>query len=144
MYFSSPRSPLNIHATTTLVIEIPPVSSPVIKCITVTSYQVTIIVRRCLLSSLLVARLFTIRAYIGRRIERHKDLFYIDQRHYLETILERFGLENCKPALTPMEEKLKLAPRSSPDSDNTVDPDPAHDINEYRRAIGSLIAAGPT
>jgi hypothetical protein len=85
-------------------------------------------------------------AYVGRRIERHEDLFYIDQRHYLETIVERFGLEDCKPALTPMEEKLKLAPRLGPDtgSPDTGNPEPGHDINEYRRAIGSLIAAGPT
>jgi hypothetical protein len=75
-------------------------------------------------------------AYVGRCIKRHEDLFYIDQHHYLETILEQLGLEDCKPGLSPMEEKLKLAPR--------LDPEPADNINEHRRAIGSLIAAGPT
>lgn len=79
-----------------------------------------------------------VSAYVGRRILRDPDkcLLLIDQKHYLESVLERFQMADCTPCYTPMEVKLKLSPCSTDEE--------KHDISQYRSAIGSLIAAGPT
>lgn len=49
-------------------------------------------------------------SFLGMRIERDvkERTLWISQRQYLETLLQRFGMENCKPAATPMESRLKL------------------------------------
>lgn len=35
---------------------------------------------------------------------------YLSQRHYIEQILKRFNMENCRPAPTPYIEKETLHP----------------------------------
>ena len=35
--------------------------------------------------------------------DRDNNILTIDQSGYLETVLKRFGMENCKPVGTPME-----------------------------------------
>jgi len=42
--------------------------------------------------------------FLSMRIKRVGDKIYIDQKTYLEKVLERFGLRNAKPARTPMVE----------------------------------------
>ncbi|KAG0575082.1 hypothetical protein KC19_VG316600 [Ceratodon purpureus] len=52
------------------------------------------------------------------------------QRRYIHDMLLEFGMDECKPAATPMLEKLKLVPEmhASP-----------VDVNLYQRMVGKLI-----
>lgn len=65
--------------------------------------------------------------------DRSTKTMHISQRAYLENVLKRFNMSNCKPVSTPMEvgkkyEKLK-------DGEQTAD------LREYQSAIGSLMYA---
>jgi hypothetical protein len=66
--------------------------------------------------------------YLG--IEVHQGDFGITLRQtaYAKRIVELAGLTDCNPALTPMEERLKLS------RDNTTEVD----ATQYRRLVGSL------
>jgi hypothetical protein len=55
----------------------------------------------------------------------------LSQSDYDEKILTRFGLENCKPVLTPMDEKQKLIP-----FDGTAS---KAEIKDFQTRIGTLI-----
>ena len=50
------------------------------------------------------------------------------QTAYAKRVVELAGLTNCNPALTPMEERLKLSRDSTTEVDAT----------QYRRLVGSL------
>jgi hypothetical protein len=67
--------------------------------------------------------------YLG--IEVHQDDFRItlQQTAYAKRVVELAGLTDCNPALTPMEEKLKLG------RDNTTE---EVDATQYRHLVGSL------
>jgi hypothetical protein len=67
--------------------------------------------------------------YLG--IEVHQSDSGITLRHtaYAKRIVELAGLTNCNPALTPMEERLKLS------RDSTTE---EVDATQYRRLVGSL------
>jgi hypothetical protein len=41
---------------------------------------------------------------LGIRISRDRDstLIYLDQKHYLEKVLKRFKMEDCRPVSTPV------------------------------------------
>ena len=61
--------------------------------------------------------------------DRSKRTISLSQSQYIENILERHGMANCKPAATPMEVNLKLE-RLTAAEVNTV---------EYQQLIGSLM-----
>jgi hypothetical protein len=65
------------------------------------------------------------------RIEVHQGDFGITLRQttYAKHIVELAGLTDCNPALTPMEERLKLS------CDNTME---GVDATQYQRFVGSL------
>jgi hypothetical protein len=67
--------------------------------------------------------------YLG--IEVHQDDFRItlQQTTYAKRVIELAGLTDCNPALTPMEERLKLS------CDSTTE---EVDATQYRRLVGSL------
>ena len=71
---------------------------------------------------------------LGIQIRRDRDgSIVLCQKAYLQAVLERFSMQDCKPASTPMEKGLQL--RAS--SDNAPD-----DLRlRYLRAIGSLMYA---
>ena len=45
---------------------------------------------------------------IGLRVTRDNNLLHIDQQQYAETVLKRFGMEDCRPVATPMESKIVI------------------------------------
>ena len=52
--------------------------------------------------------------YIGIEVRQGKEALMLGQSAYALKLLERSGMAECKPCLTPMEERLKLqrpAPR---------------------------------
>ncbi|CAI6374264.1 unnamed protein product [Macrosiphum euphorbiae] len=46
------------------------------------------------------------KSFLGIKIERTEDSMKISQTHYLEKLLKKFSMEDCKPISTPMETKL--------------------------------------
>jgi Reverse transcriptase (RNA-dependent DNA polymerase)/gag-polypeptide of LTR copia-type/Integrase core domain/GAG-pre-integrase domain len=75
------------------------------------------------------------KRFLGLEIERNSfgDVI-ISQRRYIERVLERFGMQDCKPAYTPLPANIRLRKRDY-DPDN---PDPSADQTLYREIIGSL------
>ena len=46
--------------------------------------------------------------YLGMEITQADSTIKVTQRRYLQHVLERFQMKDCKPAKTPMEERIKL------------------------------------
>ena len=46
--------------------------------------------------------------YLGMEITQANGTIKVTQRRYLQHVLERFQMKDCKPAKTPMEERIKL------------------------------------
>ena len=72
---------------------------------------------------------------LGMSIKRDRDTktLYISQQSYLEKVLERFEMENCKPVSTPLEPGRKFQKLS--------DDEEAFDLKLYQQAIGCLTYA---
>lgn len=73
------------------------------------------------------------RSCLGMKIHQHNDGIDIDQSTYIEDILKRFGMQDCKPMGTPSDTSQKL-------SANMVNEE--NDLTgkiAYREAVGSLI-----
>lgn len=51
-----------------------------------------------------------VRSFLGLNIQRDRNrgVMIIEQKAYVKSVLERFGMLNCKPSLIPMEPHLKL------------------------------------
>ena len=68
-----------------------------------------------------------VETFINIQIEETKTHYKMHQESYIEKLLERFGLQNCKVAATP------AVP--NPQGDNT----PLPNNHNYRQIVGSLI-----
>ncbi|UYV73632.1 K02A2.6-like, partial [Cordylochernes scorpioides] len=68
--------------------------------------------------------------FIGIEIKREEDGFYLSQTHYINTILHRFGLEECNSVQTPGDQNQNL--------DEYLDSKPV-DKTVYQEMIGSLM-----
>jgi hypothetical protein len=75
--------------------------------------------------------------FVGLEIEQSKDSITIHQRGYLDKILDRFGMKDCKSVSTPAEpgnRRIEIC-RSSDLTDQKMADVP------YRQAVGSLLFA---
>ena len=72
---------------------------------------------------------------LGMSIQREREskILTISQKSYLENILKRFGIQDCKPVSTPLEPGKKY--------DKLQDDRDPVDVQRYQAAIGSLIYA---
>ncbi|RYA85031.1 hypothetical protein DD594_25290 [Enterobacter cloacae complex sp. 4DZ1-17B1] len=68
--------------------------------------------------------------YVGIKFKQCDGGISLCQKSYIETLLCKFGLEDCKPIATPMETGLKLSLHDAGD--------PA-DVTLYQIAVGCLI-----
>jgi hypothetical protein len=71
--------------------------------------------------------------YLGIKITRdraHKSV-EMSQTHYIKEVLQRFGMEDCKPVGTPLDVKTRLGPF---DGEAT-----AQERRDYQRVVGSLM-----
>lgn len=77
-----------------------------------------------------------VHQFLGMKVERNvgEARMKISQRNYLEDLLKRFGMFECKPVSTPMENKLRL--RKGVEELITSKP--------YRELIGCLMYASLT
>jgi hypothetical protein len=97
----------------------------------------TIIASKQLLSTIFeMTDLGEISYFLGMRITRDRPnrLLFLDQQKYIHDILERFNMENSKPALTPFATGTKLSASSIPVADQD------RDLRSlYQSIVGSLM-----
>ncbi|XP_066321103.1 uncharacterized mitochondrial protein AtMg00810-like [Miscanthus floridulus] len=67
--------------------------------------------------------------YLGIEVHQDDSRITLRQTAYTKRVVELAGLTDCNPALTPMEERLKLS------HDITTE---EVDATQYRRLVGSL------
>jgi hypothetical protein len=67
--------------------------------------------------------------YLGIEVHQGNSRITLRQTAYAKRVVELAGLTDCNPALTPMEERLKLS------RNNTTE---EVDATQYRRLVGSL------
>jgi hypothetical protein len=67
---------------------------------------------------------------LGLRVLRTDEQISIDQKHYVENILMKFGMDQCYPVSTPMETSLKLLPLQ--EDEDIID------LAEYRSVVRAL------
>jgi len=68
--------------------------------------------------------------FLGLQIEQKPEGTLIHQANYVQDILKRFKIEDCKPISTPMETRVVLTPKKE---------DAPADEHQYRAMIGSLL-----
>ncbi|XP_066323794.1 uncharacterized mitochondrial protein AtMg00810-like [Miscanthus floridulus] len=51
--------------------------------------------------------------YLGIEVRQGKDALMLGQNTYISKLLERSGMAECKPYVTPIEERLKLTKTST-------------------------------
>jgi transposase InsO family protein len=68
--------------------------------------------------------------FLGLQIRQRNQGIFISQTKYIIEMLKRFGMEDCKPVITPMQTSCKL--RKDDDSKST-------DQRQYRSMIGNLL-----
>jgi hypothetical protein len=68
--------------------------------------------------------------FLGLQICQSNKGIFISQTKYIREILKRFGMEDCKPIITPMQTSCKL---SKNDNSKSIDK------RQYRSMIGSLL-----
>ena len=75
------------------------------------------------------------KSVLGMSIKRNRNegMLTIDQSAYLRSVLERFGMADCKPVSTPMEPGKHL--EKTPDTEEGVE------IRNFQALIGSLVYA---
>ena len=79
-----------------------------------------------------------IKYILGMMVKRDRQAgtLSIDQRSYLEGVLQRFGMEKCNPVSTPLEPGKQLG--------KTADEEDGVDTRRYQEIVGSLIYASIT
>jgi hypothetical protein len=73
--------------------------------------------------------------FLGVKIEREHGCLKLTQESYIHSVLERYGMQDCKPVVTPMVQSSDLMVKS-PRSDSEAS---RMDGVPYREAIGSLL-----
>ena len=69
--------------------------------------------------------------FLGLRIRQEQGKVTVDQERYIETMLERFQMDQCKPSRSPADLNLKL--QTAQNRDKEVDQ------RIYRSLVGSLL-----
>ena len=72
----------------------------------------------------------TLHYYLRDKFTQRPNNIFLSQTKYGTDLLNKFGMEECKPSLTPMEQNLKLSKFEGGD---------LVDGTKYRQLIGSLI-----
>eukprot|EP00253_Pinus_taeda_P029118 PITA_29118 len=68
--------------------------------------------------------------YLGIEVTQHPKSIFLSQKKYIGDLLNRFGMTECNPLSTPMEQNLKLT---------SIEGKEFEDETKYRQLVGSLI-----
>ncbi|XP_019102804.2 uncharacterized mitochondrial protein AtMg00810-like [Beta vulgaris subsp. vulgaris] len=68
--------------------------------------------------------------FLGLQVERTKDGIFLCQHNYVRDLLEKYGMVDCKPILTPEEVNARLC---------SVEGKDLEDVTMYRQLVGRLI-----
>jgi hypothetical protein len=68
--------------------------------------------------------------FLGLQIRQRNQEIFISQTNYIREMLKRFGMEDCKLVITPMQTSCKLSKNGDLKSTNQ---------RQYRSMIGSLL-----
>jgi hypothetical protein len=72
--------------------------------------------------------------FLGLQIHQRNQGIFISQTKYIREMIKRFGMEDCKPVITPMQTSCKLS---------KVDDSKFTYQRQYRSVIGSLLYVTP-
>ena len=72
---------------------------------------------------------------MGIEITQHPKFIFLSQKKYIGDILNKFGMDECNPLTTPVEENLKLT---------SIEGKEFEDATKYRQLVGSLIYLNTT
>lgn len=75
-----------------------------------------------------------VKCFLRIRVDQKEDKVIIDQRKYIEEVLARFNISECKPVDTPLEMGKKINKTESLHEQNKVDKE-----LPYQALIGSLM-----
>eukprot|EP00253_Pinus_taeda_P003191 PITA_03191 len=67
--------------------------------------------------------------YLGIEVTQHPKSIFLSQKKYIGDLLNRFGMTECNPLTTPMEQNLKLT---------SIEGKEFEDATMYRQLVGSL------
>eukprot|EP00253_Pinus_taeda_P015940 PITA_15940 len=67
--------------------------------------------------------------YLGIEVIQHPKSIFLSQKKYIGDLLNRFGITECNPLTTPMEQNLKLTSIEGKEFENATN---------YRQLVGSL------
>jgi len=70
---------------------------------------------------------------LGISVKKAGDKFQLTQKQYIHKLLERFGMQDCKPVATPLEAGAKLTKEVTEEEKKQM-----HNV-PYREAVGSLV-----
>eukprot|EP00253_Pinus_taeda_P033317 PITA_33317 len=68
--------------------------------------------------------------YLGIEVTQHPKSIFLSQKKYIGDLLNKFGMTECNPLTTPMEQNLKLT---------SIEGKEVEDETNYRQLVGSLI-----
>lgn len=71
-----------------------------------------------------------IHYYLGNEVTQAPHYIFISQKEYIGELLSKFGMTNCKPLFTLMEQNLKLT---------SIEGNQFENDTKYRELIGRLI-----
>eukprot|EP00253_Pinus_taeda_P025452 PITA_25452 len=67
--------------------------------------------------------------YLGIEVTQHPKSIFLSQNKYIGDLLNRFGMTECNPLTTPMEQNLKLT---------SIEGKEFEDTTKYRQLVGSI------
>eukprot|EP00253_Pinus_taeda_P034851 PITA_34851 len=67
--------------------------------------------------------------YFGIEVTQHPKSIFLSQKKYIGDLLNRFGMTECNPLTTPVEQNLKLT---------SIEGKEFEDATKYRQLVGSL------
>lgn len=86
-------------------------------------------IKKIMMDSIEMVDLNELKLFLGIRITRYEDVIAFDQEAYINNILNKFAMENCRPINTPLETRLNFETLN--EDSNTKFP--------IRQALGSLM-----
>ena len=100
-------------------------------CLVVGGEEENALVKKLLMEIFKMHDLGPLKFALGIKFDQKDGTILMSQQHYVDKMLEKFQMQDCKPTNTPL--PIKSA------TNQVQDDKPLQDINKYQQIIGSLI-----